>query len=95
MRTIDSLVKEVKAHRVFSHPLYQHWSHGAPEPEVSGAMFHQIQKFCVSTRPGGVFIKALRKWGWDEQASLLEEIVESESRQGPARAAQAGKKNKK
>jgi hypothetical protein len=90
MRTVESLVDEVRTHRVFDHPMYQHWSEIVPAQEVTAAMFHQIQKFCASTRPGGLFPAGLRNMGWDEQAALIEEIVDSEAGHGPELAAMAG-----
>lgn len=90
MRRIESLVAEVQDHRVFGHPLYRHWSETLPSVDVSGALFHQIQSFCASTRPGCAFPDALRSFGWQEQAGLMVEIVDSEAGHGPELAAMAG-----
>jgi hypothetical protein len=70
--------------------MYQHWTESPPAQEVTAALFHQIQKFCASTRPGGVFPESLRNIGWVEQAALIEEIVDSEAGHGPELAAMAG-----
>ncbi|MFI8931672.1 hypothetical protein ACIG3E_28860 [Streptomyces sp. NPDC053474] len=90
MTTTDTLIDRIKTHRVFDHPLYDHWAARPPTAEVSGALFHQVQSFCASTRPGGDFPTALRGIGWDEQAVLIEEIVDSESGHGPELATMAG-----
>ncbi|WP_328682219.1 hypothetical protein OG226_27805 [Streptomyces sp. NBC_01261] len=90
MTTTDALIDRIKTHRVFDHPLYEHWAAAPPSAEVSGALFHQVQSFCASTRPGGEFPAALRTLGWDEQAVLIEEIVDSESGHGPELATMAG-----
>lgn len=55
MTTTDALIDRIKTHRVFDHPLYEHWAAAPPSAEVSGALFHQVQSFCASTRPGGEF----------------------------------------
>ncbi|MCR8579098.1 hypothetical protein [Streptomyces sp. Isolate_219] len=90
MTTTDTLIDRIKTHRVFDHPLYEHWAATTPSAEVSGALFHQVQSFCASTRPGGEFPTALRSLGWNEQALLIEEIVDSESGHGPELATMAG-----
>ncbi|MCZ4123617.1 hypothetical protein [Streptomyces sp. H39-S7] len=90
MTTTDMLIDRIKTHRVFDHPLYEHWAAAPPSAEVSGALFHQVQSFCASTRPGGDFPTALRGLGWDEQAVLIEEIVDSEAGHGPELATMAG-----
>ncbi|MEV6548295.1 hypothetical protein AB0M57_06240 [Streptomyces sp. NPDC051597] len=88
--TTDMLIDRIKTHRVYDHPLYAHWAAAPPSPEVSGALFHQVQSFCASTRPAGEFPAALRGLGWDEQAMLIEEIVDSEAGHGPELATMAG-----
>ncbi|AZS75799.1 hypothetical protein DDE74_37315 [Streptomyces lydicus] len=90
MTTTDTLIDRIKTHRVFDHPLYEHWAATPPSAEVSGALFHQVQSFCAATRPGGEFPTALRSLGWNEQALLIEEIVDSESGHGPELATMAG-----
>lgn len=90
MESTNSLVDAVKTSRVYSHPFYEHWAAAAPTPDVSSALFHQVQKFCASTRPAGVFPEALRSEGFDNSAGLLDEIVESESGHGPELATMAG-----
>lgn len=86
----DQFLVEIRQHRVYSHPMFGHWARHSPEPSVIGAMFHQIQCFCASTRPGWSFPEGLRKLGYEEQAGLMEEIVESESGHGPELAMMAG-----
>lgn len=88
--TIDDLVDKIKVHRCFSHPIFVNWARINPEPTVVGALFHQIQSFCASTRPGWNFPDALRKHGLSRQSELLQEIVESESGHGPELATMAG-----
>jgi len=90
MITVDSMVDRVTSHRLYDHPMFEHWAEAAPPPEVSGALFHQVQMFCASTRPGLAFPTALRSMGWNTQAELLDEIVESESGHGGDLAAMAG-----
>ncbi|YCH20245.1 hypothetical protein M1D96_14015 [Pseudomonas sp. D1-3] len=84
------LVESIKSHRCFTHPIFEHWANVNPEPQVVGALFHQIQMFCAATRPGHEFPEALKKHGLDEQGRLLDEIVESEDGHGPELATMAG-----
>ncbi len=58
--TTARLVGMVKNHRLYTHPLFEHWAQEMPAPDVLGAMFHQIQCFCASTRPGWAFPDGLR-----------------------------------
>jgi hypothetical protein len=88
--TIQELTKRVESHRCFSHPIFKNWAKINPEPAVVGALFHQIQSFCESTRPGWNFPDALKEHGLSRQSELLEEIVESESGHGPELATMAG-----
>src|SRR5262245_30198477 len=90
MRTIDELVGHVRAHRCSTHPIFLHWSVVRPGPEAVGALFHQIQKFCASTRPGRNFPEALKRHGMGSGGDLLQEIVESEANHGPELATMAG-----
>ncbi|QDU65462.1 hypothetical protein [Engelhardtia mirabilis] len=90
MRSIDDLLALVRSHRCFQHPVFEHWAQVAPQPEVIGALFHQIQKFCASTRPGGEFPAALEQLGLDSESRLMHEIVESEEDHGPELATMAG-----
>lgn len=88
--TVEEIVERVKSHRCYSHPIFQHWAAVNPEPEVVGALFHQIQKFCASTRPGWNFPKALKRIGLGDESHLMQEIVESEKNHGPELATMAG-----
>jgi len=90
MTTVENLVDQVKSHRLYDHPMYDHWAQAVPPPDVTGAVFHQIQKFCASTRPGLAFPEGLRSLGWLEQSRLIEEIVVSESGHGSDLATMAG-----
>jgi hypothetical protein len=90
MPRVDDLIGKVKSHRLFAHPMWDHWEKCTPPVPVSGAMFHQIQKFCASTRPGFVFPEGLRNLGWFHQSSLIEEIVASEDGHGAHLALMAG-----
>jgi len=85
----SELVDRIKAHRLFSHPMFDHWAQSAPPPEVLGAMFHQIQCFCASTRPGLNFPTGLRSIGLERASELIEAIVASESGHGPELATMA------
>lgn len=88
--SLDNLVARVQNHRCYSHPIFDHWQVINPSPEVVGALFHQIQNFCASTRPGGNFPAALDEIGMAEQSGLVQEIVESEEDHGPELATMAG-----
>lgn len=90
MRTIDELAEHIRNHRCYSHPVFEHWAAVNPAPEAVGALFHQIQLFCASTRPGGRFPEALASLGMDTESHLLQEIVESEEDHGPELATMAG-----
>lgn len=88
--TTKRLVEMIRQHRVYRHPIFEHWAQQAPPADVLGAMFHQIQCFCASTRPGGAFPVGLRVAGLARQAELIEEIVTSESGHGRDLAVMAG-----
>lgn len=87
---IQNLISRIQNHRCYSHPIFMHWAQVDPEPEVIGALFHQIQNFCAATRPGGNFPAALDLLGMNEQSGLMQEIVESEEDHGPELAMMAG-----
>jgi hypothetical protein len=86
----EKIVEHVKSHRCYTHPIFENWAKVAPESEVVGALFHQIQNFCASTRPGLNFPDALQKNGLADQSALMQEIVESEANHGPELATMAG-----
>lgn len=88
--TIDELVEQIRAHRCYNHPIFDHWAKVGPNSEVVGALFHQIQNFCAATRPGGNFPDALREHKLSAESALLQEIVESEENHGPELATMAG-----
>ncbi len=90
MPSVDRLIDRVTTHRVYNHPLFDHWSDVAPPAPVLGAMFHQIQKFCSSTRPGLGFPDGLEALGLSRQKALIDEVVASESGHGPELATMAG-----
>lgn len=90
MSTIDQLVADIRQHRCYTHPVFQNWAANGPTPEVIGALFHQIQKFCASTRPGSNFPDALAEHDLLRESELLQEIVESEADHGPELARMAG-----
>lgn len=90
MKTINDVIKYIRDHRCFNHPIFKNWAAVNPAPEVVGALFHQIQNFCASTRPGWRLPEALAVHGLTRQSRLLEEIVESESNHGPELATMAG-----
>jgi len=87
---LESLVTRIKNHRCYSHPIFENWAAVNPPPEVVGTLFHQIQKFCASTRPGLNFPAALKQAGLTQQSELLQEIVNSEADHGPELATMAG-----
>ena len=89
-KRIDEVVEYVRQHRCYSHPIFYDWAKVNPGTEVVGALFHQIQRFCASTRPGGRFPEAVKELGLSDESSLLQEIVESEEDHGPHLATMAG-----
>ncbi len=90
MGSISDLRDLVRDHRCFSHPIFDHWAAVEPAPEVVGALVHQIQLFCASTRTGGKLPEALKTLDLSEESHLLQEIVESEENHGPELATMAG-----
>ncbi len=86
----ETLARKVENHRCYSHPIFDHWATSKPDADTIGALFHQIQKFCASTRPGWNFPTALKDIGLASQGALMQEIVESESNHGPELATMAG-----
>jgi hypothetical protein len=89
-KTIDEIVEYIRNHRCYTHPIFHNWAAVNPEPQVVGALFHQIQRFCASTRPGWNFPKAVKELGLQQESALLQEIVESEEDHGPHLATMAG-----
>ena len=89
-KTIEEIVQYIRNHRCYSHPVFNNWASVNPETDVIGALFHQIQCFCASTRPGREFPRAVKDLGLVEESSLLQEIVESEEDHGPHLATMAG-----
>jgi hypothetical protein len=87
---VSDIVANVKSHRCYSHPVFQHWSANAPPTDVIGALFHQIRSFCDSTRPGHNLPIALKQLGLSTGSDKVQEIVESEEDHGPQLAAMAG-----
>ena len=85
----DSLEQFVREHRCATHPIFEHWVEADPPPNTLAALFHQIQLFCASTRPGREFPNALRQLGMNEQSQLIQEIVASEADHGPELATMA------
>lgn len=89
-KTIDEIVEYIRNHRCYTHPIFHNWAAVNPDQKVVGALFHQIQSFCASTRPGGNFPVAVKELGLSEESALLQEIVESEEDHGPHLATMAG-----
>jgi hypothetical protein len=90
MNAIEQLVADIRQHRCYTHPVFENWAANRPNPDVIAALFHQIQKFCASTRPGHNFPDALAKHDLLRESELLQEIVESEADHGPELARMAG-----
>lgn len=88
--TTDQVVDQIRSHRCHDHPIFRHWAEVNPGPEVVGALFHQIQSFCASTRPGGNFPASLRELDLPAAGELFDAIVESEDGHGPELATMAG-----
>ncbi len=88
--TVEKIAQHVRDHRCFSHKIFENWATMQPDAKTVGALFHQIQCFCASTRPGGKFPDALAEIGLDHESHLLQEIVESEENHGPELATMAG-----
>lgn len=87
---VNDLVATIQSHRLYSHPVFEHWAQTAPSTETIGALFHQIRCFCDSTRPGLNLPSGLKKIGLSDSCELLQEIVESEEDHGPQLATMAG-----
>lgn len=88
-RTIEEVVQYIRDHRCYTHPVFHNWAATDPDHKVVGALFHQIQSFCASTRPGHAFPVAVKELGLARESSLLQEIVESEEDHGPHLATMA------
>lgn len=86
----EQLVDEIRASRCYNHPVFHHWADVHPNPDEIAALFHQIQMFCASTRPGHAFPEALSQLDMERPSELLTEIVESEEDHGPELARMAG-----
>ncbi len=80
----------ILSHRCYTHPVFASWAKVKPSHEVIGALFHQIQMFCASTRPGLNFPKALEDHGMMQESVWQKEIIDSESDHGPELATMAG-----
>lgn len=89
-KKIEEVVEHIRSHRCYTHPIFKDWAVINPAPEVVGALFHQIQSFCASTRPGCNFPTALESLGLQGESKLLQEIVDSEEDHGPELATMAG-----
>ncbi len=87
---VSPWIAAVESHPLYRHPFFERWHAARPGPEELGALFHQIQCFCASTRPGHAFPQTLRALGYPDQAALMDEIVASESGHGPELATMAG-----
>jgi hypothetical protein len=88
--SVAKIADRIRNHRCYTHPIFENWARVRPGANTVGALFHQIQCFCASTRPGGKFPGALAGLGLDRQSHLLQEIVESEENHGPELATMAG-----
>lgn len=86
----EQLVDDIRESRCYNHPVFHHWADVRPNSDVIAALFHQIQMFCASTRPGHNFPEALSRLDMGRQSELLTEIVESEEDHGPELARMAG-----
>ena len=87
---MNPVIQRIKQHRCFTHPIFYHWSKVNPSADAVGALFHQIQLFCASTRPGHAFPDGLAALDFQKESALMQEIVESESGHGPELATMAG-----
>lgn len=86
----QKLADHIRNHRCYSHPVFQNWARVAPSPEAIGALFHQIQSFCASTRPGWNLPQGVAALGLSTESHLIQEIVDSEEDHGPELATMAG-----
>jgi hypothetical protein len=85
----DTLLQRVNRHRCFGYPVFLHWARSTPDYRAVGALLHQIQLFCSSTRSGWNFPTVLKDLGLSKQSELVAEIVESEAHHGPEPPAMA------
>lgn len=74
----SELVRCVRNHNCYSHPLFYHWVDVRPSPQVIAAFFFQLKSFCAATRYGWSFPKALRSFDFSFESELLQGIVDSE-----------------
>lgn len=88
--SVNQLLDLITNHRCFNHPIFKHWAEVNPDVETVGALFHQIQCFCASTRPGGNYLEALKQHGLLTENQHQHAIVESEENHGPELATMAG-----
>ncbi len=88
--TVNTLLQNIENHRCYSHPVFKHWGEVNPNAEAVGALFHQIQSFCASTRPGGNYLDAMKTHGLVKENHFQKAIVESEESHGPELATMAG-----
>ncbi|OHX10314.1 hypothetical protein [Chromobacterium sphagni] len=88
--TTEQLGRIVQEHRAYTHPIFQHWSHAAPNAEECAALLHQILTLCAATRPGQAFPTALEAIGLVRQAQLMDEIALSRQGNGAELARMAG-----
>jgi hypothetical protein len=88
--TVDQLLDQITSHRCYNHPIFKHWGDVNPDAEAVGALFHQIQLFCASTRPGGNYLEAMKTHGLMIENQHQHAIVESEENHGPELATMAG-----
>jgi hypothetical protein len=88
--SITAFTDSIRGHRCYSHPVFSDWAIARPDAPTTAALFHQIQSFCASTRPGWAFPEALVNHGMTQQGALIQEIVDSEGGHGPELATMAG-----
>lgn len=82
MLTVKDIIRQIESHPVYAHPMWEHWASAKLTAPRLGALFHQIQNFCASTRPGLAFPGGLAALGLNRQSELMSEIVASESGHG-------------
>lgn len=86
----QNFADHIRNHRCYNHPIFANWAQVNPQPEVIGALFHQIQCFCSSTRPGWNLPVGIAALGLSAESHLIQEIVDSEEDHGPELATMAG-----
>ncbi|MEL7067519.1 MAG: hypothetical protein AAGN15_02565 [Cyanobacteria bacterium J06581_3] len=84
------LVRYIRSHDCYNHPIFHHWVEVCPSPQVVAAFFFQLKCFCSATRYGWNFPESLKSFNLNSASKLLEDIVDSEVGHGADLSKMAG-----